>query len=132
MSELLNHLVLISCICLIIGSILNFFYWNRFVAAILGFFIRLFYWNQEGSSVWIEIGEWTGYSVGLNVLISFAGAIQFSILTGRILLKDFHYHSSNQTIKIVKGEVVWRYWLWRTTEAHEIGHTVVEDRTHIS
>jgi len=42
---------------------------------------------------------------------SVAGAIHFSILTGRILVKDVRYHSSNQTIKIVKGQIQWKYWL---------------------
>ncbi|KAK1218471.1 Macrophage colony-stimulating factor 1 receptor [Marasmius sp. AFHP31] len=40
-----------------------------------------------------------------------AGSIQFSILSGRILLKDVHYHTSNQTVKIVKAQISWRYWI---------------------
>lgn len=39
------------------------------------------------------------------------GSIHFSLLAGRILFKDFAYHSSNQTIRIVKGQIQWRYWI---------------------
>ena len=38
-------------------------------------------------------------------------AIQFSVLGGRILFKDLRYHSSNQTIIILKGRISWRYWI---------------------
>jgi hypothetical protein len=49
------------------------------------------------------------------------GSVHFSILTGRILLKDVTYHSSNQTIKVVKGQLQWRYWIRRPTSEEEIG-----------
>ncbi|GLB37483.1 putative fermentation associated protein [Lyophyllum shimeji] len=62
------------------------------------------YWNEEASSIWVEIGS-----------------IHFSWIAGRILLKDVSYHSSNQTIRIVKGQVQWRYWIRRPTSEDEIG-----------
>ena len=43
------------------------------------------------------------------------GSIHFSLLSGRILLKDVYYHSSNQTINVVKAQITWRYWLRATT-----------------
>jgi hypothetical protein len=49
------------------------------------------------------------------------GSVHFSILAGRILLKDVTYHSSNQTIKVVKGQLQWRYWIRRPTSEEEIG-----------
>lgn len=63
-------------------------------------------------------------------LKSFAqtGSIHFSLIGGRILLKDVHYHSSNQTIKVVKGQVQWRYWIRRPTSEEEIGTRSGEDR----
>lgn len=39
------------------------------------------------------------------------GSFHISLLAGRIFLKDFHYHSSNQTFKIVKVELRWQYWV---------------------
>lgn len=100
---MLNQLLLVSCICIIVALILYFFYWNRFLGLLCSLLLRVLYWNQEGSSCWVEIGS-----------------IHFSILTGRILLKDFHYHSSNQTIKIVKGQIQWRYWIRRPMTEDEL------------
>ncbi|KAF8906482.1 hypothetical protein CPB84DRAFT_389294 [Gymnopilus junonius] len=98
-----SHLLLIACICIVVALVLYFFYWNRFIAFIIGHAIRILFWNQERSSVWVEIGS-----------------IHFSLLTGRILLKDVRYHSSNQTIKIVKGQIQWRYWIRKPTSEEEI------------
>jgi len=49
------------------------------------------------------------------------GSVHFSLVTGRILLKDVTYHSSNQTIKVVKGQIQWRYWIRRPTSEEDIG-----------
>ncbi|KAJ3575090.1 hypothetical protein NP233_g1335 [Leucocoprinus birnbaumii] len=100
---MLTRLLLISCICIVVALILYFFYFNRILGFALGLMFRLLYWNQEGSSLWLEIGS-----------------IHFSLLTGRILLKDVHYHSSNQTIKIVKGQIQWRYWIRRPMTGDEL------------
>ncbi|KAF8973209.1 hypothetical protein BDZ97DRAFT_665381 [Flammula alnicola] len=105
-----NRLLLIACICIVVALILYFFYWNRFIAFIIGQTIRILFRNQEGSSLWIEIGS-----------------IHFSLLTGRILLKDVRYHSSNQTIKMVTGEVQWRYWIRYPTSEEETNPIRGED-----
>ncbi|KAH7927135.1 hypothetical protein BV22DRAFT_1193843 [Leucogyrophana mollusca] len=91
---MLQAYLLVSCICVLVAAVLYIFYWNRFVASLIGLVLRIKYWNQGGSSIWVQIGS-----------------IHFSILAGRILLKDVRYHSSNQTIKIVKAQIVWRYWI---------------------
>ena len=52
-----NHLLLVTCICIVVSLTLYFFYLNRFIAYIIGQVIRILYWNQEASSVWVEIGE---------------------------------------------------------------------------
>ncbi|KAG6372334.1 hypothetical protein JVT61DRAFT_7774 [Boletus reticuloceps] len=91
---MLKVYLLVACVCVLIASVLYTFYFNRLLAAVIGLFLRIRYWNQGGSSIWIQIGS-----------------IHFSILAGRILLKDVIYHSSNQTIKVVKAQVSWRYWL---------------------
>ncbi|KAJ7770170.1 hypothetical protein DFH07DRAFT_1004242, partial [Mycena maculata] len=98
-----DKFLLIGCICAVIALVLYFFYWNRFIAFLLGLLIRFLYWNQGPFSIWLEIGS-----------------IHFSILTGRILIKDLRYHSSNQTIKIVKGQIAWRYWIRRPASNDDI------------
>lgn len=50
-----------SCIGIIIGSILYFFYINRLVAFIVGVLLRVSFWNQGPSSIWLEIGEYDMY-----------------------------------------------------------------------
>ncbi|KAJ7072266.1 hypothetical protein C8F01DRAFT_1205872 [Mycena amicta] len=98
-----DKFLLIACICVVVTLILYFFYWNRFIALLLGLVFRVLYWKQGPFSVWLEIGS-----------------IHFSLLTGRILVKDFAYHSSNQTIRIVKGQIEWRYWIRRPASEHDI------------
>jgi hypothetical protein len=130
---MLDSLLLIICICIIIALVLYFFYWNRFVGLLLSLLIRFVYWNQGASSSWVEIGKVVSLmyvNVSYLLIHPDAGSIHFSILAGRILLKDFRYHSSNQTIKIVKGQIAWRYWIRRPTTEEEIGSIRGgEDRT---
>ncbi|KAF8210348.1 hypothetical protein K438DRAFT_1959629 [Mycena galopus ATCC 62051] len=103
MIQAFDKFLLIGCICVVISLVLYFFYWNRLIAFLLGLFFRFLYWNQGPFSVWLEIGS-----------------IHFSILTGRILIKDFRYHSSNQTIKIVRGSIEWRWWIRRPASGDDI------------
>ncbi|KAK2463228.1 hypothetical protein APHAL10511_004883 [Amanita phalloides] len=107
---MLDKNVLISCIFIGIALIVYFFYWNRLLALILGFLARVLYWNAEGSRIWLDIGS-----------------VHFSVLTGRILFKDLRYHSSNQTIKIVKGQIQWRYWIRNPTTENELSSPVGEE-----
>ncbi len=55
------------------------------------------------------------------------GSIHFSLLAGRILFKDVRFHSSNQTVKIVKGQIQWRYWIRRPTSEEELNSLRGED-----
>src|SRR6266478_1427350 len=48
------------------------------------------------------------------------GSFHVSFLAGRILLKDFRYHSSNQTFKIVKVQLRWQYWIRTLTHSEDI------------
>ncbi|KAH9485425.1 Protein CSF1 [Psilocybe cubensis] len=95
---MLNLNLLGICIAIVAALIFYFFYWNRFIAYVIGQTIRILSWNQESPIIRIDIGS-----------------IHFSILAGRILLKDVSYHSSNQTVKVVKGQIQWRYWIRRPT-----------------
>lgn len=47
-------------------------------------------------------------------LVSKLDAIQFSLLAGRLMVKDIRYYSTNQSIRIVKLNITWRYWFWRS------------------
>lgn len=119
---MLDDLLLIACICIIVASLFFLFYINRFLAWILSLLIRFLYWTQGASSFYITIGMLAFWPPPFQYiqLIFFAGSIQFSLLAGRILLKDVHYHSSNQTIRIVKGKIQWRYWIRRPMDEDDL------------
>ncbi|KAJ7045588.1 hypothetical protein C8F04DRAFT_939778 [Mycena alexandri] len=102
-AQAFDRLLLVGCVCVVVALVLYFFYWNRLIAFLLGLGFRVLYWNQGPFSIWLEIGS-----------------IHFSILTGRILFKDLRYHSSNQTIKIVRGSIEWRYWIRRPASGDDI------------
>ncbi|KAI0314094.1 hypothetical protein OF83DRAFT_1165342 [Amylostereum chailletii] len=104
---MLNYLFLITAIIVVTAALLYLFYWNKLVGLLLGLGLRIAFWNQGEHSIWVEIGS-----------------IHFSLVAGRILFKNVRYHSSNQTIKVVKGQVVWRYWIRAPTleEDFQQGH----------
>ncbi|KAI0665956.1 hypothetical protein C8Q78DRAFT_985325 [Trametes maxima] len=110
---MLNVLELIVCVLIVIILVFYFFYWNRFFAFLFSLLVRFALWNQGEASVWVKLGS-----------------IQFSVLGGRILIKDLRYHSSNQTFRIVKGQISWRYWLRRPAEEEDLSHArVIGDAT---
>ncbi|KAJ7647262.1 hypothetical protein FB45DRAFT_987066 [Roridomyces roridus] len=98
-----DKLLLIGCILVVFALVLYFFYFNRLISFLLGLIFRVLYWNDGPSSVWLEIGS-----------------IHFSILTGSVLIRDLRYHSSNQTIRIVKGQIEWRYWIRKPASGEDI------------
>ncbi|KAI0743929.1 hypothetical protein C8Q80DRAFT_1355680 [Daedaleopsis nitida] len=104
----LNVVLLIVCVCIVLALLFYLFYWNRLLAFLLSLVLRLALWNQGESSLWLEFG-----------------AIHFSTLTGRILIKDLRYHSSNQTFRIVKLQLSWRYWLRQPAEEEDLSHARV-------
>ena len=55
----------------------------------------------------------------------YLGSIHFSLLSGRILLKDLKYHSSNQSIRVVKGQISWRYWIRAPAGEEDLSHARV-------
>jgi hypothetical protein len=54
---MLDYRLLAACISIILGSLLYFFYWNRFIAFLLSIVFRISFWQQGSSSVWLEIGD---------------------------------------------------------------------------
>jgi len=115
-----SPLLAVACVCILVSLILYFFYWNRFIAFLIGQAIRVLYWNQEASSIWVEIGMWLYGMPHIWLTNEPLGSIHFSLISGRILLKDVKYHSSNQTIRVLKGQIQWRYWIRNPTAEDEL------------
>ncbi|KAI0058067.1 hypothetical protein BV25DRAFT_1994498 [Artomyces pyxidatus] len=91
---MIDYYLLAATIAIIIVLLLYLFFWNKLIGYVIGTAFRVAYWNKGGESTWVHIGS-----------------IHFALLAGRILFKDVRYHSASQTIKIVKGQVSWRYWI---------------------
>jgi hypothetical protein len=120
---------LITWILVVLGLVLYLFYWNRVLGLLLSLLVRVLSWNQASASTWIDIGTQLTCLVCVvwrfpNGCI-FLGSIRFSILAGRILFKDLRYHTSNQTIRIVKGQISWRYWIRKPTKEDDLRHARV-------
>lgn len=56
---MLKVYLLVTCVCVLIASVLYIFYFNRLLAAAIGLFLRIRYWNKGGSSIWIQIGQYS-------------------------------------------------------------------------
>ncbi|KAH9171981.1 hypothetical protein EDB89DRAFT_2174254 [Lactarius sanguifluus] len=100
---MLDQSFLVATILVVIALLFYVLYWNRLLALILSLVLRVVLWNKGGPSVWIQIGS-----------------LHISLLSGRILLKDFRYHSSNQSIKVVKVQLRWQYWVRALTASEHI------------
>ncbi|RMZ82622.1 hypothetical protein DV738_g1485, partial [Chaetothyriales sp. CBS 135597] len=68
------------------------FYFNRVCGTVVSFLIRTYTWHRYRA--WIDIG-----------------AIQLSLLGGRIFIKQLRYYAENETILIQQGFITWRYWI---------------------
>lgn len=111
---------LVATILVVITLLFYILYWGRFLALLIGLALRVVLWNRGGSSAWIQIGA-SPFSPCLFTLLTFvSGSFHVSLLAGRILLKDFRYHSSNQTFKIVKVQLRWQYWVRSLTHSEDI------------
>ncbi|KAI9507444.1 hypothetical protein F5148DRAFT_115990 [Russula earlei] len=100
---MLDSSFLVATLLVVVTLLFYILYWNRFLAFLAGVVFRVVFWNRAGSSAWIQIGSF-----------------HVSLLAGRILLKDFCYHSSNQTIKIVKVQLRWQYWVRSLTRSEDM------------
>ncbi|TDL24302.1 hypothetical protein BD410DRAFT_116796 [Rickenella mellea] len=123
----MNVIFLVCAILVVIASVLFIFFWNRLLGFLLGLAIRLLYWDESATGIWVDFGS-----------------VHFSILAGRILFKELRYSSSNQTVRIVKCQLSWRYWLRLTAEEEDFRgenptetkdktrHSAIPCRIHIS
>ncbi|KAI0051792.1 hypothetical protein FA95DRAFT_1675579 [Auriscalpium vulgare] len=108
---MIDYLLLAATILIVIAVLLYLFFWNKCIGFLIGLVFRVAYWNKGGDSAYVHIGSF-----------------HFSLLAGRILFKNFHYHSASQTIKIVRGELTWRYWLRAPTLEEDLqARTAGED-----
>jgi hypothetical protein len=117
---MLDTSFLVATILVVITLLFYTLCWGRFLALLIGLALRVVLWNRGGSSAWIQIGA-SPLSLCLFTLLTLvSGSFHVSLLAGRILLKDFHYHSSNQTFKIVKVQLRWQYWIRSLTHSEDI------------
>ncbi|KAF9955541.1 hypothetical protein BGZ72_003630 [Mortierella alpina] len=84
---------LIYCLVVIFVAVFFLFYASRVFAQLLSKLIRWFTWRH------------------LKAYIEFE-SLQIAPLGGRILFKNFRYHSRNQSITVLHGYISFRYWLW--------------------
>ncbi|KAF9985364.1 hypothetical protein BGZ75_003070 [Mortierella antarctica] len=84
---------LIYCLVVIFVAVFFLFYASRVFAQLLSKLIRWFTWRH------------------LQAYIEFE-SLQIAPLGGRILFKNFRYHSRNQSITVLHGYISFRYWLW--------------------
>ncbi|KAH8118988.1 hypothetical protein DFH11DRAFT_1696800 [Phellopilus nigrolimitatus] len=98
-----NVVLLVTCIAIALGSVLYIFFWNRSFGLLLGLLFRFALWSQNSSAVWVDFGS-----------------VHISLLAGRMLLRDVRYHSSNQTFRIVKCQVSWRWWIRNVAEEEDL------------
>jgi hypothetical protein len=111
---------LVATVIVVIALLFYILYWGRFLALLIGLAFRVVLWNRGGSSAWIQIGALPLSPCLFTFLMLVSGSFHVSLLAGRILLKDFRYHSSNQTFKIVKVQLRWQYWIRSLTHSEDI------------
>lgn len=111
---------LVATVIVVITLLFYIVFWGRFLALLIGLAFRVVLWNRGGSSAWIQIGASPLSPCLFTFLMLVSGSFHVSLLAGRILLKDFRYHSSNQTVKIVKVQLRWQYWFRSLTHSEDI------------
>lgn len=81
----LDWLYLVESIAVLILIVFYFFYFPRLLGAVIAFGLRLWLWKSQ--NVYIEIG-----------------AIQWSILGGKIMFCDVRYVSRNMSVRVHRGQ----------------------------
>ncbi|KAK9694806.1 Macrophage colony-stimulating factor 1 receptor [Basidiobolus ranarum] len=88
---------LIYCLVVVTVVFLLFLVLNRVFAQILSKIINMYTWKKYRAYFEID-------------------SLQFSLLGGRVLFKNFRYYSRNQSIFILQGHITFRYWFLRVRE----------------
>ncbi|GJN87915.1 hypothetical protein Rhopal_000870-T1 [Rhodotorula paludigena] len=88
----LNWLFLTEAVAVFLLVLFYFFYMNRVFGLLVSWILRLFLWKSSNAYFTI-------------------GSVKLSLLGGRIQFNDFRYISRNQSLRVVRGSVTWKYWL---------------------
>ena len=91
------------------GVLVIFFllYFNRLFASVISYALRSYTWHR--------------YNIYLDI-----GALQISLLGGRIFFTGLRYHGSNESFLIHHGYVTWRYWYRRVREVDIVASSTFE------
>ncbi|KAF9970206.1 hypothetical protein BGZ73_007178 [Actinomortierella ambigua] len=100
----------IYCLVVVFVAVFFLFYSNRIFAQALSKLIRWYTWHYFEAYIELE-------------------SLQIAPLGGRILFRNFRYHSRNQSITILHGYITFRYWLWNVRTEDD---TRSEDATEFS
>ncbi|KAG0277971.1 hypothetical protein BGZ95_004994 [Linnemannia exigua] len=84
---------LVYCLVVVFVAVFFLFFASRVFAQLLSKLIRWFTWRHMKAYIEFE-------------------SLQIAPLGGRILFKNFRYHSRNQSITVLHGYISFRYWLW--------------------
>ncbi|KAG0319921.1 hypothetical protein BGZ97_001164 [Linnemannia gamsii] len=84
---------MIYCLVVVFVAVFFLFFASRVFAQLLSKLIRWFTWRHMKAYIEFE-------------------SLQIAPLGGRILFKNFRYHSRNQSITVLHGYISFRYWLW--------------------
>lgn len=79
------------------GATFFYFYLPRLLGVVVTYALRLYTWRTLNARIEVQ-------------------AIQFAPLGGRIAFRDLRYYSRNQSLRVLKGHLTWRYWLWRVRD----------------
>ena len=113
-SDFGRQFAIFFCYCFVVVCVVIFFsfYFNRLQAYILSRIIRAYTWRKF--KIYIDIGMSTLVCTvfWFCILMSFKESLQITLLGGRIIFKNFRYHSQNLSVYVLKGHITFRYWLW--------------------
>ncbi|KAI9269315.1 hypothetical protein BDA99DRAFT_348390 [Phascolomyces articulosus] len=88
----------VYCLVVIVVVLFFLFYFNRALGQILTWLINQYTWRRYNAYIEVD-------------------SIRVTLLGARLLFKNLRYHSTNQSISIVKGHISIQYWLINVRKA---------------
>ncbi|CAO3641247.1 unnamed protein product [Cunninghamella blakesleeana] len=85
-------LFVVCCIIIIFVALFFLFYFNCIFARIITILVNQYLWRRYEAYIQLD-------------------SVRVTILGARILFKNFRYHSTNESFKIVRGHISIQYWL---------------------
>ncbi|KAG2221009.1 hypothetical protein INT45_009258 [Circinella minor] len=89
----------VYCLVVIVVVLFFLFYFNRALGQILTWLINQYTWRRYNAYIEVD-------------------SIRVTLLGARVLFKNLRYHSTNQSISIVKGHISIQYWLMNVRKAN--------------